>query len=385
MKRVKLITAGLMLIGVMVLGITGIASAQAVKSGDSVTVSNSETIDSMLFAAGNSISINGEINGDVYCAGQNVTINGTVRGDVFCAGQNVRIAGTVEGSVRVAGQNVTLDGSVAGSATVAAQSLTTESNSRVERDLLGGTQTATLNGVLGRDLALGANSLQLNNQVGRNIKGSISNLSLSNTARVGGSIDFTSDNNPHIPEGAQVAGGVNRKDVPDKKQQPRYAPFAFTFMTILYIFVALLLVIMALALLIPQVLHDASTRFLRQPGKVIGIGFLAGLIVPVLIVLLLVSLVGIPLALLIFLLWCVIAFLSGPYAGYTLGRLLLRDSKSPLLIALAGGSVLLLLYFVPLIGFIAMIAAHIIGTGIVINDAMHRLPKPDQKINGKLR
>ncbi len=385
MKRYKLLALGVAFISVMVLGLVGVAQAQVVRSGNTVSISADEQVDSMLFAAGNSVDIAGDVNGDVYCAAQNVTINGTVRGDIFCAGQNVRIAGTVEGSVRVAGQNVTLGGHVQGSLTVASQSFTAEGSSRIERDLLGGTQTATIDGIVGRDVALGATAGYINNRVGRNVKGNIDNLTLTSNARVGGAVEFTSAHEPTVNEGAEIASGIKRNNPPKTETKPRYAPLAFTFMTILYIFVALLLVILALAVLIPQVLHDASTRLLRQPGKVIGIGFLAGLVVPVLIILLIISIVGIPLAILVTLLWCVIAMLSGPYAGYALGRVMLKDSKSPILIALLGGSVLLLLYFVPLIGFFALLAAHIVGTGMVINDAMHRLPKPDQKISTKLR
>ncbi len=385
MIRHKLIILGVAFITVMVLAGVGTARAQTVRSGDSVTVKAGERVDSMLFAAGNNVDIAGEVNGDVYCAGQSVIISGTVQGDVFCVGQNVRIAGKIEGSVRVAGQNVTHGGEVFGSMTVASQSFTAESSSRIGRDLLGGTQTANLDGIISRDVALGAATGYITNQIGRNVKGDIANLTLTSNARVGGVIEYTSANEPTVNEGAQIASGIQRKTPPKAETKPRYAPLAFTFMTILYIFVALLLVILALAVLIPQILHDASTRLMRQPGKVMGIGLLAGLIVPVLIVLLLISIVGIPLALLVILLWCTIGMLSGPFSAYALGRLMLKDSKSPILIALLGGSVLLLLYFVPLIGFFALIGAHIIGTGMIINDAMYRLPKPDQKVRTKLK
>lgn len=381
MNKLKFFVLSGLLLLLGLVSFVGIASAQAVKTGDNVTVAANEKVDSMLFAAGNNIDIAGEVNGDVYCAGQTVTISGKVTGDVFCAGQTVRVSGTVDGSVRLAGQTVSIDGKVDGSATIAAQSFSLDGNAVISRDLLGGTNTATLNGMLTRDLAIGASNVQVNNQVGRNIKGSIENLNIASTAKVGGNLEYTSKNQPNISNGAQVAGKVTITAPKEEKKATFAAPVAFTFLTVLYIFVALLVVILALALLIPRFLHESATQAIKNPGKTTLVGFLAVIAVPVLIFTLFATIIGAPLGFMVLLAWILIILLSGPFTGYVLGRLLLKNSKSPLLIALVGGSLLLALYFIPFVGFVALLFVYIFGTGIVVNELIQRLPKPSQSLH----
>jgi cytoskeletal protein CcmA (bactofilin family) len=380
MKKLKVMIIASFSMLALVVGFAGMATAQAVKTGDTVFVGAQETVDGMLFAAGSTVDIAGEVNGDVYCAGQTVSISGTVRGDVFCAGQTVRVSGTVEGSVRIAGQSVNFAGKISDSATVGAQSLLTESGSTIGRDLLGGSESATLNGTIARDLAIGATSLVVNNQVGRNIAGGVENLTLTSSAKVGGDITYQSPNQPRIADNAQIIGTVNRTE---PKQQPKatyIAPFALTFLTVLYIFTALMLVILALALFIPRVMHEATTAAIKKPGKTTLVGFVYIILAPVVVITLMVTVIGIPLATMILLVWLITAMLSGPFAAYLLGRLLLRRSNSPLLIALVGGTVLLAMYLIPFVGLLALISAYIFGSGIVVTELGSKLPRPSQKL-----
>ena len=63
MRRIKLITLSLGLVLLSTLVFVGAANAQGFKSGDTITVAKTETVDSMLFAAGNNINIAGTVNG----------------------------------------------------------------------------------------------------------------------------------------------------------------------------------------------------------------------------------------------------------------------------------------------------------------------------------
>lgn len=379
-KTKVLITAGLIVLASLI-GLTSVASAQSVRTGDSVNIGAQNKVDGMVFLAGNTITIAGEVNGDVYCAGQTVSISGTVRGDVLCAGQTVIVSGSVDGSLRLAAQNVVLGGQVADSVTVGAQSFTTESTSSIGRDVLGGAEAVTLNGAIKRDLAIGATTLIVNQEVGRNIKGEVKNLRLTDSARVGGNIEYQSSNQPSIASSAQIGGSVTRTEPEKKPQKGLVAPLAFSFVVILYIFTALLLVIVALALLIPRVLDESATAAIQQPARTALIGFGASIAAPLLIMALLLSVIGIPLALLLIKVWLIVCILSGPFTGYAIGRIILKKSKSPLAIAIVGGSVLLLAYFIPIVGLVALFVAYIFGSGMVLTEVTKRLPKPSQKLN----
>ena len=60
--------------------------AFVVKTGDSIYVAADEIVDGNFYAAGNSITIEGNIVGDVIgVAAQTINISGRVEGDVICA------------------------------------------------------------------------------------------------------------------------------------------------------------------------------------------------------------------------------------------------------------------------------------------------------------
>src|SRR3954454_9859371 len=88
----------------------GPALAAEVRGGDVVVVGPGETIDDDLYAAGQSITIRGQVHGSVFAAGSSVTVAGVVPGDLFAAASTVDVPGTVAGSVHAAGGNVALGG-----------------------------------------------------------------------------------------------------------------------------------------------------------------------------------------------------------------------------------------------------------------------------------
>jgi cytoskeletal protein CcmA (bactofilin family) len=313
------------------------------------------------------------VNGDVYCGGQNIAISGTIHGDVFCAGQNVSISGKVDGSVRLAGQSVTLRGVVQGSATIAAQTFVLEKGSLIGRDLVGGAQSVTLNGTVTRDMAVGANTVTVYGQIGRTVKGNIETLTVGSTGRIGGDVAYSSNNSPIINTGGIVSGTVVRTPLKQETTSPSYAPLAFTFASVAYAFVAMLIVSLVIVLLVPDLLREASSRALSAPGRTSLIGFAAIILVPALVFFLCVSIIGFPLGMLVLLAWSVVALLSGPFAAFYLGQLILKTTKNPATIMLLGSVILLVLYFIPILGFFAVFAVYLFGVGMFLPVVAHRL------------
>ena len=177
-------------------------------------------------------------------------------------------------------------------------------------------------------------------------------------ARVGG--DVASLEEPTIEEGAVVEGSVEdistRWDVYDATFIGRFAWWlAYT--------VSTLILGLVLLLFAPR-LDLASVRALRErTGATIGFGALAFFVFPIVAVLLLVTLVGIPLGLfLLFALGLVysIAYVVGTLA---LGRLVIKEPTSRFLAFLAGWGVFRLLALVPFLGGFAWTVAALLGFG----------------------
>lgn len=380
MKRKKLIALSLSLVAVFIVAFSGVASAQNVKTGERVSVSAGETVDSALFMGGNTINIAGTVNGDVYCAGQNVTISGTVNGDVLCVGQTITISGQVEGNVRLASQTVIIGGSVGRSATVATQSLVVEKEGIIQRDLVGGSQSATIDGTISRDVTMGAASLVIAGQIGRDVTGEVETLSVNAPGQIRGDLRYSSNNSPSIGAGGQVEGAITRTPIERSGDNRVRSPYVMSFSSYVYVFVTMLIMALVLVLLFPSVLKETSLRALTSPGRVALTGLIGVIVAPVLIITLIISVIGLPLGILAMLVWIVMAILSGPVVGFLVGRLLLKNEKRPVVIMLLGATVLLLLYFIPILGFFVALAVYVYGIGMLLDEAIFRTTRPLKKV-----
>jgi cytoskeletal protein CcmA (bactofilin family) len=119
-----------------VLAIPATAKAFSVKTGDSIYIPQGEVIDGNLYAAGASITIDGDVQGDVICGAQTLNINGKVGGDVICGAQSININSEIGGNVRVGAQSVNIKGSVARNVNVAGGVIVLDKDASVGWDML---------------------------------------------------------------------------------------------------------------------------------------------------------------------------------------------------------------------------------------------------------
>jgi cytoskeletal protein CcmA (bactofilin family) len=372
MKKHKIIIGALLLIGALTVGWAGLASAYSFNTGVNVLLGQGQKINHTVFAAGNTVDIASEVFGDIFCAGQTVTISGKVHGDVLCAGQTVIVNGEVSGDVRALGQTVNVGGHVGGNVSVGGQSFSLNSDAKVDGDLSVGAATATVNGRVGRDLALGGDNIVIAGQVGRNVQGFINRLQFSSGARVQGNVDYTSNLEAAKTNDVFVGGKLTRTDMPRQAQPNNRAVLALR----VYWFAAMLFIALAFTLLFPSALHKLSSIAIQKPWKVMLVGLIASAAAPIVFVLLAITIIGLPLAL-IFGLLCLVATLLGWVVfSYYIGRLILKNSPRPLLIILTGASLVTIACMLPVIGFITFLVALWFGVGMVLLEAMRRLPRP---------
>lgn len=378
MKRIKIIGLLLGILVVPAIIFASVANAQSFKTGNTVTVASGETVDSMLFAGGMSVDIAGTVNGDVYCAGQTINISGDVKGDVFCAGQTITISGKVEGGVRLAGQTITISGTIASSATIGAQSLTIDKTGMINRDLLGGSQNITINGQIGRDVAAGSGDLTVNGSIGRDITGRTDSINVGSAGMIVGNVNYTGKNDPNITSGGKILGTVKRTQ-PAASNTNMISSTMFIFGTFFYIFIVLVIFALIVALMFPRILDETASNTMKSPGRTALVGAIAMLLAPVAIVLLMISVIGIPLAIFLLLVWLIIMMLSGPFASYLFGRLMMKKSKKTVLIMLLGAIILTLVAMIPILGFIVTIVIEIFGTGMLLMRSTHLFKRVQAK------
>ena len=363
-KKISLLFAAV----VAVVMIPAAAFAFEVKKGNNIYVGAEETIAGNLYTAGTNVIIDGKVSGDVFCAGQSVAINGEVAGDVFCAGSSIAINGKVGGSIRVAASELSIGGQVERSALAIASNINLSDSGKIGWNFLGGAANFTAYGPVGGDLQFGGASLVINNTVGGNVrfygetteKQQESNapaLTLLPKAIVNGSLTYSETASTDIKDGAQVKGETIKKAPQFKKMENKAQKSFWPFSVSFAIFGLLTTVILGLVLvrLNSDAVEAVTDNILERPWATLGWGLVLLILTPIVIILLLITLVGLPLAILTGLLFAIYLMLSKVVFGIALGRLINDKAKWKLSLywaAVIGIVVTDLIIFIPVIGWI---------------------------------
>jgi cytoskeletal protein CcmA (bactofilin family) len=368
----------LLLLLTLLLGFSGVmpeaAEAITFRVGDHVEIPAGEVIADDLYVAGRDVRIRGRVDGDLVVMGGQVTVTGAVRDDLIAAGGEVALQGAVGQSVRAAGGTVTVSGDIGRDLLLAGNRLEQLASSQV--------QGATV--VTGRDLALRgatAGKLQAN---GRDvlIDGLIGSadihaddLTVTAGARIAGPLTYASAREADIRPGATIAGPVTRTE-PEARTW-RLPGWVGT----IFLFLVGVLAGAGLALIMPGALSAISRELRRNPwlSLAAGAGILLG--VPILAVILMITVIGIPLALSLLVFFAFGMYIAWVLAAIALGDLLLlrlpiRSVRVRWVAAtVLGVALLLALQAIPWVGGLVAVIALMAGFGSVVMALVARLSR----------
>lgn len=356
------------------------AYAFSIKNGNFVNVDKTETIDGNLYAAGSTINVDGKVTGDIFCAGQNININGDVAGDVICAGQTVNINGNVGGNIRVAGNSVNINSKVDRNAMVVGASVTTSNKTEIGWDMTVGAASANIDGKIGRDLYGGVASMVINGQIGKNIRLRIeknikseqkgvnfneSGLTITKNAKINGDLVYTSSVPANIEPGAQIKGQStqNLPKQPEKKSTKTSHAGGW----LISVFSSLVIGLVLISLWKEKII-EITDLIKQKAGASIGWGLIVTFLTPIIALLLLITIIGIPLSLIIIALWLIALCIGKIFTSILVGRILLQKfwekKKDSLSWAMVIGIVVTItICYIPLIGWLACLAATLFGLG----------------------
>ena len=295
---------------------------------DSYTLGQDETADSNLYIGGTNVSINGTASGDVIAAGNTVTINGTVADDTIVAAGTLNVAGTINDDLRVAAGTITISGTILGDVNAAGGSITFDKDAVVKGDVILGGGTVTLAGTVEGNVGAGTSELTVSGTVGGNIDATTSMLTLTDTAHVAGALSYRSNTEASIASGATIDGGTTFLQHPNRSRIGMY--FGIIGLSIggfLINVIASLIVALLFVTFMKPLTKRIITTGIASFWKMALIGFLLLIVAPILGIMLLVSLLGIPLAGILLSIYITLLVVAGVFAGILLGTFLLKWMK----------------------------------------------------------
>jgi len=307
------------------------AAAQApagptIRLGGDVVIS--QPVEGALHALAGTVTIDAPVNGDVHAAAGDVHVGSTatIAGDLSLAAGHVTLDGAVRGDVNVAAGHVEIDGPVTGDASIAAGS-----------------------------------------------------LELGPAARIQGRLTFHGGD-LHRDPAAQVVGGIAHTRAQGWRTHERTAAWRFAHG---WIWTAGLVM---LAALIAALLPDASRRMAQELQEHPWITPLLGLVaiasIPIGAVLLILTIIGIPVALLALIGYAGLLLVAYAWVAVVVGGMLL-DRVNPQTAARTAWRVgaamlamlaLAILVRVPLVGGLVKLAALVVGVGMIVAAAFRHSP-----------
>ncbi|MBX4211796.1 MAG: polymer-forming cytoskeletal protein, partial [Candidatus Yanofskybacteria bacterium] len=257
------------------------ASAATFKTGESYSLGQNQSVNDDLYVGSGSVTISGVVTGDLIAAGGNLSFSGRVSEDATLAGGTVNINGTIGDDLRVAGGNVTLNGAVADDVFVA-----------------GGQVHVAQDAVINGDVVAAGGEVTIDGRVNGNINITSGQVKLGSSAVINGNLVYKSGKEAQIDSGARIAGTTQfnkiSHGVPGRNFIGPFIVFSMVAKTIILLVCALLL-IWIFRTKAPRVVHHALGNFWHNVLR----GFLVMIAVPVAIIILFITVVGIPFAVLL--------------------------------------------------------------------------------------
>jgi len=323
------------------------------------------------FAFGPHVEISGTVHGDVYAAGGDVLVDGEVEGDLLVAGGQVTVSGTVAQDARIAGGQVTISGTIGRNVTVAGGNVQLTDSARVQGNLLAGAGHLHVAGGIARDARVGAGSVMVSTTIGGDLAVAATDIRLTSTASVGKNFRYWSEDEPSIDEGATVGGSVSRREVPEplRSEPYRRGYMGMKLAAGIISAVSTLLLGLLLVRIYPVFSQRTADTIQQRPGTslIVGVGFM--LFVPLLALLCLVTVVGIPIGLLLGLLYVATLYVGRVFVLLWAGQWILRSFSlsSSADRGLVTGLILYgLLSLLPLIGTLVMLTTLAAGLGALL-------------------
>lgn len=372
MKKLKQIFILIFISGLIIIPITTLAFT--VKTNDTVQVELEKTIEGNFFTAGQSVTIDGIITGDLFCAGQSVTINGKILGDVFCAGQSITINGKVNGSVRVVGENININGQIDKNVMLAGGVVDIGKKSIIGWGLTMASANGVIKGEINRDLVAFGSNFTIDGHIKKNVKLNIKNrknknstITITKDSKIEGDLEYSSYQEANISPQANIVGAINFNAKKIIHKNWNLIILAWIWSYIFSIFSALIVGLVLISLGGKQI-KILINKMQDKIKLAIGWGTVIMFLSPIIAILLLLTIIGIPLSFVLIGIWLIIFYIAKILTGIMLGQIVLkkylRKKRKSLMWAMVVGIVLIKIIFaIPFLGWLFCLIAVCWGMG----------------------
>lgn len=348
----------------VVLSFTSVVGAVDLRSGSAVTITGDRAVTEDVLAAANQGTVSSPVQGDVTAVGQSIRTSGAVTGSVTLVANSISVTGSVGNDAWLAGSSVSLNSRIADNAYVAGSNVELGPESSVAGDLLAAGSMVTVLGDVTGDIRAAGGTMRIEGTVGGDARLQAGRVELGPNAVVRGDLIYKSPNRAEIAPGARVLGRTVYTQSERQREGPGFGGVLLFWLWWLAAGIVLGAVLLAL---FPAATGAAVATVRDSFWLSFGVGLVALVATPLLCLLVAITLVGIPLAVAVFLVYLVLLHIAGVFTALALGEWVLqrfrRPSVHPLLVLALGLLILGILMLIPFVGAIVVLVAVATGLG----------------------
>ncbi|MCC5896242.1 MAG: polymer-forming cytoskeletal protein [Alkalibacterium sp.] len=371
LKSLRIVTVMLVLLGMLVLAGSVSAGMHMRDRENRHTLEEGSALDGPGFFTGDVIRIDGSVDGVAFAAGEDIRVNGDINGSLFVAGQRIVISGEVNGNIFGAGETIEMNGQSEGEVFLAGETVSIAESAQIGRDAFTAAMRVIIDGAVPRHLFSAGETVRVNGSVGGNANLASESVILDDSTVIEGDLIYDSPNEAQIAPGANVAGQTDwRQTEPwnmgrTLSQQTRWL---LIFFWVLFSVLSALVVWFIIKLISKDFWIDTVWPIADRPLKTVGTGLVSLIITPFIAGILMVTIVGIPMGIILFMLYAIALYVAkiivGLFVGASLFRLFGRtEGNNEFLLVLIGVVILDLLMIIPILNLVTWLVIAVFGLG----------------------
>jgi len=313
---------------------------------------------------------------DLYWAGENLNLaEGDISQDALFLGSSLVLSDSkIGGSLRSASYKLLLsDTKIENNITAAGYSLNIEKGTAAKGVYLTGNDI-NFSGECDA-LAVAANTVYIDGIINGDASIGASNVVIGPNAVIVGTLDISSEKMPDIPETASISA-TNFTATSEYEESIETISVGVKILqklfSRLYWIPAMLLIALFFCLLIPDALNGAGCMIKKRKVAMPVTGFISILAMPMLLIFICITYIGLPLAGLLILLLLPLLLFAVPFTGASVGRIIL-PKMNVWLSSIIGVAVLTLALIIPIIGGLIRLASVIYVMGYFVLKCYERL------------
>lgn len=251
-----------------------------------------QTVNDDLYMAGGNVTSAGSVRGDLIAGGGSVLVSGPVSADLIVGGGNITVTGAVGDDIRAGGGNILIQGDVTGDVIIGGGQITL-AGSRIGGDVAVGGGMLTISAPVAGDLKFGGGEIRIDAPISGSVEIDADKVTLGPRAVITGDLTYTASAEATLEEGARV-GGETAFTQRETRGDAKAGIAAFI---TLWLFAKILMALagaFAIAYIFKRFSRELVATAATQPLIEIGRGLVIFVVLPIVSVIFLFTVIGIP-------------------------------------------------------------------------------------------